>query len=160
MKLNLKRNLKSKKNIKHKVKDFRHIGITVQNLKKLIKFFVKDLGFEIYKKMNESGNYIENMLNLPKVKVTTVKLKAPDGNLIELLKFQNYPHNKNWNSKIYFTGPTHFALTVKDLDTSYNYLKKKYKFNAPPQLSPDGYAKVTFFKGPENLHIELVEVLG
>ena len=29
----------------------------------------------------------------------------------------------------------------------------------PPQYSPDGYARVTFFKGPENLHIELVEVL-
>ena len=31
------------------------------------------------------------------------------------------------------------------------------EFNAPPQDSPDGYAKVTFCRGPENLLIELVE---
>ena len=143
----------------HKIKNFRHIGITVQNLRKSVNFFVKDLGFKNLKKMNENGTYIENMLNLEKVRVTTVKLKAPDGNLVELLKFKNFPHKKNWQGKIFFTGPTHFALTVKNLDTTFKKLKKKYKFNAPPQYSPDGYARVTFFKGPENLHIELVEVL-
>jgi hypothetical protein len=144
---------------KNKIKNIRHIGITVQNLKKTQNFFEKELGFKVFKKMNEKGNYIEKMLNLPKVKVTTVKLKAPDGNMVELLKFKNYKHNKKWNSEIFFTGLTHFALTVKNLERTYNNLKKKYKFNAPPQFSPDGYAKVTFFKGPENLHIELVEIL-
>jgi|TARA_B100001057_G_scaffold410991_1_gene426354 catechol 2,3-dioxygenase-like lactoylglutathione lyase family enzyme len=143
----------------HKVKDFRHIGITVQNLQKSVNFFVKDLGFKIHKKMSEEGKYIENMLNLPNVKVVTVKLNAPDGNLVELLKFKNFPHKKKWQGKIFYTGPTHFALTVKNLNSTYKKLNKKYKFNAPPQYSPDGYAKVTFFKGPENLHIELVELL-
>lgn len=135
------------------------MGITVQNLPKSINFFVKDLGYKIHKKMNESGNYIENMLKLNNVKVTTVKLRSPDGNLIELLKFKNFPHKKKWQGKIFYTGPTHFALTVKNLDFTYKKLKNKYKFNAPPQFSPDGYAKVTFLRGPENLHIELVEVL-
>ncbi len=144
---------------KHKIKGFRHIGITVQNLSKSLNFFTKDLGFKIHKKMDEKGNYINNMLNLKNVKVTTVKLKAPDGALVELLKFHNFPHKKRWTSKIFYTGPTHFALSVKNLDASYKKLKKKYKFNAKPQYSPDGYAKVTFFKGPEDLHIELVEVL-
>jgi hypothetical protein len=52
------------------------------------------------------------------------------------------------------------AFSVKNLDKSYNILKKKgVKFNAAPQLSPDGFAKVTFCKGPENLLIELVEEL-
>lgn len=145
--------------IKNKIIDIRHIGITVQNLKKTQNFFIKELGFKVFKKMNEKGAYIENMLNLPKVKVTTVKLKAPDGNIIELLKFRNYKHNKNWNGKIYFTGITHFAVTVKNIKKIYNDLKKKYRFNAPPQFSPDGYAKVTFLKGPEKLYIELVELL-
>jgi hypothetical protein len=51
-------------------------------------------------------------------------------------------------------------MTVKNLENTYRFLiKKKIKFNAPPQLSPDKYAKVTFCKGPEGLLIELVEVL-
>ena len=45
--------------------------------------------------MNEHGSYIDNMLGLEKVKVTTAKLKAPDGSLIELLKFKNYKDKKN-----------------------------------------------------------------
>ena len=143
----------------HKIKNFRHIGITVQNLRKSVNFFVKDLGFKIHKKMNEKGNYIENMLNLEKVRVTTVKLKAPDGNLVELLKIQKIFLIKRIGRVRFFLHSTHFALTVKNLDTTFKKLKKKYKFNAPPQYSPDGYARVTFFKGPENLHIELVEVL-
>ena len=109
--------------------------------------------------MNEKGTYIENMLSLPNVLVKTVKLKAPDGNMVELLKFKNYPFKNKWPGKIFHTGPTHFALTVKNIEKTYKRLYKKYKFNAPPQLSPDGYAKVTFFKGPENLHIEIVEIL-
>lgn len=111
--------------------------------------------------MNEHGSYIDNMLKLKKVEVTTAKLKAPDGSLVELLKFKNYKDKKKkWSGKIYSTGLTHMAFSVKNLDKSYNILKKKgVKFNAAPQLSPDGFAKVTFCKGPENLLIELVEEL-
>ena len=143
------------------ITNIRHTGITVQNLDKMMNFFIKKLGFKLKKKMNERGSYIENMLALKKVNVITAKLKAPDGSLVELLKFKNYKSTKNWKGKIFFTGPTHIALSVQDLDKSYKILKKKgVKFNAPPQLSPDGFAKVTFFRGPENIHIELVEELN
>lgn len=142
------------------ITNIRHTGITVQNLQKTMKFFIDTLGFKIKKKMNEQGPYIDNMLKLKKVKVTTAKLKAPDGNLIELLKFENYRDKKKWSGKLYSTGLTHMAFSVKNLDKSYKKLKKKgVVFNAPPQLSPDGFAKVTFCKGPENLYIELVEEL-
>ena len=142
------------------ITNIRHTGITVQNLKKSTNFFINVLGFKLKKKMNEHGTYIDNMLNLNKVKVTTVKLKAPDGSLIELLKFKNYKDKKKWSGKIYSTGLTHMAFSVKNLDKSYKILKKKgVIFNAPPQLSPDGFAKVTFCKGPENFFIELVEEL-
>ena len=145
--------------MKSNITEIRHIGLTVQDLKKSLNFFVKDLGIKVHKKMDEEGTYLEKMLSLPKIKVTTVKLKAPDGNLIELLKFKNFKYKNKWQGKIYHTGPTHFALTVKNLDKTYAKLKKKYKFNSVPQYSPDGYAKVTFFNGPENLQIELVEIL-
>ena len=39
------------------------------------------------------------------------------------------------------------AFSVKNLDKSYKILSKKgVVFNAPPQLSPDGFAKVTSAK--------------
>lgn len=137
----------------------RHFGITVNNIKNVQSFFIDDLGFKILRKMNEKGNYIDAMLNLKNVKVTTLKLKDKNNNIIELLKFKNYKSTKNWKGKIYQTGPTHIALTVNNIESSYYSLKKKYKFNAPPQLSPDRLAKVTFFKGPEDLLVEIVQMM-
>lgn len=143
------------------ITEFRHVGLTVQNLEECRTFFVDTLGFEISKEMDESGGYIDAMHNLNDVLVTTVKLKAPDGGMVELLKFRSHKidGDETWNNKIYSTGLTHIALTVADLEQTYSELTKKgVKFNAPPQDSPDGYAKVTFCRGPENLFIELVEV--
>jgi len=140
----------------------RHAGITVQDLELCKVFFVDLLGFEVIKQMDEHGDYIDAMHNLSDVKVTTVKLKALDGNMIELLKFQSHKieNETAWNGKIFSTGLTHLAFTVADLDDAYKRLTEHgIYFNAPPQYSPDGYAKVTFCRGPENLFIELVEVL-
>ena len=81
------------------ITNIRHTGITVHNLEKTTKFFIDILGFKLKKKMNEHGSYIDNMLGLKKVKVITAKLKAPDGSLIELLKFKNYKDKKNGQVK-------------------------------------------------------------
>ena len=105
------------------ITNIRHTGIIVHNLEKTMKFFIDVLGFKL--KMNEHGSYIDNMLGLEKVKVTTAKLKAPDGSLIELLKFKNYKDKKKWSGKIYSTGLTHMAFSVKNLDKSYKILSKK-----------------------------------
>lgn len=142
------------------ITEIRHIGIVVQDLNKVLNFFTKLLKFKIKKKMSEKSSYIDNILGLKNANITTVKIEAPDGNLIEILKFKNFRNKKNWNGKIYSTGLTHISMTVKNLEKTYRFLiKKNIKFNAPPQLSPDKYAKVTFCKGPEGLLIELVEVL-
>jgi catechol-2,3-dioxygenase len=142
------------------ITEIRHTGIVVQDLNKVLNFFTKLLGFKIKKIMNEKDNYIDNLLGLKNAIVTTVKIEASDGNLIELLKFKNFKSNKNWNGKIYSTGLTHISMTVKNLEKTYKFLKKKkIRFNSPPQVSPNKYAKVTFCRGPEGLLIELVEVL-
>jgi len=145
------------------ITQIRHAGIVVQDLETCLNFFVDLLGFKVFKKMDESGAHIDAMLNLNNVAVTTVKIRAADGNLIELLKFNSHQVDGeySWSGKIYSTGLTHLALTVDDLDKTYQeLLSHGIAFNAPPQFSPDGLAKVTFCRGPENLFLELVEVIG
>ena len=57
-------------------------------------------------------------------------------------------------------GPTHVAFTVSDLDQLFARLtEQSVRFNAPPQLAPDGKAKVTFCFDPDGTPIELVEEL-
>ena len=97
--------------------------------------------------------------NLKNVDLKTYKLKSKNNEIVELLKFKNFNNKKNWKGKIYSTGLTHIAMTVKDLDKTYRTLKRKgVKFKSLPQNSPDGYAKVAFCSGPENLMLELVEL--
>lgn len=143
------------------IKNIRHTGIVIKNLEKAIKFFTQILGFKVLKKADETGNFIDKILNLKKAKLITVKLIAPDGNVLELLKFENYKDKKLKNfKKIYSYGFTHMSFTVKNINQTYKVLKnKKYKLFSKPQIAPDKKAKVVFCKGPEDIYLEFVEVL-
>lgn len=143
------------------IKEARHIGIVVKNLDKSLEFYRDLLGLKIVREMDESGRYIDNMLSLKNVKVRTVKMSANNGvTLIELLEFKS-PLGNQRNCKVNDIGVSHIAFTVNDLNKCYEFFKGNgIKFNAPPQISPDGCAKVTFCHDPDNNPIELVEVLS
>ena len=79
--------------------------------------------------------------------------------MIELLKFNSHPGAEN-AKKLFDIGPTHFAVTVDNLDETVSKLKKEeIGFLSEPKVSPDAYAKVVFCKAPEGTFVELVEVL-
>jgi len=141
------------------IKNIRHTGIVVKDLKASLYFYRDLLGFKIIKQRKELGEYIDNMSVLHGVKVTTVKMEAPDGQMIELLYYHSHPKEQK-EREICDIGITHIAFTVDDLYRAYALLSAEgIFFNAPPQCSPNGYAKVTFCKAPEGTLIELVEVL-
>lgn len=138
----------------------RHTGIVVANMDEALHFWCDLLGFNIAKRMEESGPHIDAITGLENVQLTTTKLAAPDGNLIELLQFHTHPDKPAWQGQSNSTGITHIAMTVNNLDEAFKQLSAAgIVFNAPPVLSPDGYAKVTYCKGPEGILLELVEVL-
>ncbi len=141
------------------IKSIRHTGIVVKNLAESLSFYRDLLGLKIAKKMEESGDYIDNMSALKGVAVTTIKLDAPDGQLIELLHFSSHPL-QHQPREFHDIGIAHIAFSVNNLDETYRLLTESgVPFNAPPQRSPDGYAKVTFCQAPEGTFIELVEEL-
>lgn len=138
----------------------RHTGLVVADLEQALHFWCDVLGFKVVKLMDESGPHIDAMMGLQGVRVTTAKLAAPDGNLIELLHFHSHPDQSRWNGTPHSTGFTHIALTVQDLDQLVSELSQEgVSFPAPPQRSPDGYAKVIYAKGPEGILLEFVEIL-
>lgn len=139
----------------------RHTGLVVADLDKALHFWCDLLGFKVAKQMEEAGPHIDAMMGLKDVRVTTAKLSAPDGNLVELLHFHSHPDLPEWTGTPHSTGFTHMALTVDDLEAVCKRLAGAgVTFNAPPQHSPDGYAKVTYARGPEGVLLELVEVLS
>jgi catechol 2,3-dioxygenase-like lactoylglutathione lyase family enzyme len=142
------------------ITQIRHTGLVVANLQTALHFWCDVLGFRVVRQMDEFGPHMDDMMGLKNVRVTTVKLVAPDERMIELLHFQSHPDRPVWEGRPYSTGFTHLAMTVEDLDASCEKLNREgVVFDAPPQLSPDGTVKVTYGKGPEGVLLELVEVL-
>jgi catechol 2,3-dioxygenase-like lactoylglutathione lyase family enzyme len=143
------------------ITQIRHTGLVVADLEAALIFWRDLLGFNIDKQMDESGPHIDAMMGLKNVEVTTVKMSAPQGGVIELLHFKSHPDAGVWRGTPYTTGFTHLALSVKNLDECYQKLSDAgYVFPAPPQYSPDGVVKVIYCQGPEGILLELVEVIG
>ena len=142
------------------IKDVRHMGIVVSDMEKSLKFYRDLLGLKVKSLVDEEGEFLDNMLARENVKNKVAKLYAKNGNtLVELIDSKSYGNKKD---RDFFTiGASHLALTVDNLDETYDYLiKNGVKFTAPPQQSPDGFAKVTFCEDPDGTPIELVEVIN
>ena len=142
------------------INSIRHAGIVVSNLDVSVKFYCDLLNLKVKSIANEEGEFLDNMLSRKNVKNKVAKLTANNGTaLIELIESESF---SNVLPRDFFTiGASHVAFTVDDLDKTYEYLLDNgVKFNAPPQKSPDGFAKVTFCLDPDNTPIELVEVIG
>lgn len=139
----------------------RHFGVVVSDVERSLRFYRDLLGLEIVQAAEESGTRIDNMLGLSNVSVKTVKMSAEGGgSLVELLEFRSHPRHFDPMREICSLGPSHLAFTVEDLDALYKrLLRSGVLFNAPPQLSPNGYAKVAFCRDPDGTSIELVEVI-
>lgn len=142
------------------ITQIRHTGLVVADLEAALHFWRDLLGFTVARQMDESGPHIDAMMGLRDVRVTTSKLIAPDGGMIELLYFHSHPDKPTWIGTPYSTGFTHIAMTVTDIDGLCRKLAAEgVTFFAPPQCSPDGKVKVTYCKGPEGVLLELVEIL-
>lgn len=140
--------------------NIRHTGIVVTDLARAKDFYCDLLGFKVWKEQDEQGDFIDNFSALKEVLVTTCKMVLENGDMIELLQYKSHPKVADMSREITQIGCSHIALTVPNLDQVYkNLTTEGVVFNSPPQLSPDGKAKVTFCKDPDGSLVELVEEL-
>ena len=142
------------------MKEIRHTGIVVTDMEKALRFYRDLLGLKVVKDSREEGDYIDSITGLSRVRLWMVKLTADDGSMVELLQYLSHPQEALDNHQICDIGCSHIAFTVDDIDKEYARLSENgVRFNCPPCVSPDGYAKVSFCHDPDGTRIELVEVL-
>jgi catechol 2,3-dioxygenase-like lactoylglutathione lyase family enzyme len=125
-----------------------------------LKLYRDILGLTVLKQADEEGDYIEKLVGIEKARLKWIKLKSPDGYLIELLQYTypKLPAAQPANSPSNAIGCSHVAFTVKDIDKLYRVLTEKgYHCNASPQLSPDKKAKIMYCHDSDGIIIELVE---
>ena len=139
----------------------RHIGIVVQDIQKSINFWRDHFNFSILLDQIEEGPFIEHLLNIPKVKIRTVKMKGQDDSLIELLYFFEKQDVDQWQGNLTSTGLTHLALNINNLNEKIKKLQSHgFKLINQPRKSENGSVLVAFVEGPEGLLIELVEQIA
>ena len=123
--------------------------------------FYKKLGFVEEAHAIETGEFIDQLVHLKNVRVETIKMKTPDGFLIELLKYHSHPQFlRETNSKSYELGCSHLAFTVDNIDKACGLIRKHGgTLTNPPAINEDGKLKVVYCHDPEGVLIELVEEL-
>jgi len=141
------------------VKNFRHIGIVSYDISNSLNFYCNLLDFKIEKRSIEKPDFIKNILDFNNpVELETIKLSNNNQIYIELLNFKNQGDLNL--KKINDFGITHFALTIHNSDNLYKTLiENNYKVLSRPFLNAEKTAKVFFVVAPDNVYIELVEVL-
>ena len=69
----------------------RHVGIVVQDMEKSLHFWRDVMGLKVAIDFWEQGEFIDTVQHLSGVNLHMVKLTAPDGSMIELLKDEAHP---------------------------------------------------------------------
>ena len=141
--------------------DTRHIGIVVQDMEKSRRFWMDVMGLEVAVDFWEEGEFIATVQNLSGVKLHMIKLSAPDGSMIELLKDEAHPTPPPERNALCDRGIRHIAFTVADVKESWRVLRAKgCEVLSEPVRSPDGKAELFFARDPEGNLLEIVEMLA
>lgn len=144
-----------------------HIGITVSNLEKSIKFYRDVLGLDFQGQMIMEGDSTDRLFNIKDCIVKVAYLNASD-NIntppIELLEF-NKKQEENKDMKLNKISISEVCFSVKEIDKVYNDLKDKgVEFLSQPQefdLRDQGFgrSKAVYFKDPDGIILELIETI-
>ncbi len=142
------------------IKAVRHTGIVVRDLEKSAKFYCA-LGFVEDNRAIEEGDFIDTVVGLQNTKLEWVKLKAPDGYLLELLQYHSHPEQKEIaKQRSNQLGCSHLAFSVDDIDTVCEKIEKiGGSIVNPPTLTNDKKVKVAYCHDNEGNLMEIVEVL-
>jgi len=139
----------------------RHTGIVVNDMERMLVFYRDLLGMRPWADFRDGSEYVSTVTRVPDACIRMVKLAAGDaGSSIELLHYETHPQPTSPPRRACDHGINHVAIQVADIDAVWEKLREAgIEFHAPPTLSSDGGAKVTYCRDPEGGIVELVQIL-
>ena len=137
----------------------RHTGLVVKDISASIVFY-EGLGLRVWKRENEKGDFLSQVVGLEDAEIETAKLKLGDGSLLELLEYKSHlttPSSSKYPSN--YHGCSHVAFTVLDIEEICSKIVRLGgSIVNPPALSANGTVKVMYGHDLDGILIELVEV--
>lgn len=147
------------------LKQILHIGITVADLDRSVKFYRDILGLNYIGEIMMNDKETEILFNKKGTKARVAYLSGADNNPpIELIQFIDVPTNKK-RMDIFTTGISEVCFYTDDLDDFYNYLLKEgiECFSKPQPFdfreAGFGKSKAIYFRDPDGVIIEVMEVI-
>lgn len=140
------------------VKDFLHVGVSVKDIEESARFYTEVMGMEEEYRTHNKGEKISQIVGVENADIDVCVVRRNNVK-IELLDYKNNDLKKQ-NSHIRQDEPglIHLAFLVDDVDKEYERIKALgFKFNAPPMVARENGPKITYFKGPDNVIIEIFE---
>lgn len=146
-----------------KLEKVQHIGITVSNLERSLKFYRELTDSELLLKSQMRGSALARATNLQKPEMRFCHLKI-ENTILELIEYQN-PVGRANERTIADAGFIHIGFELADVRRKYDeLLSKGYEFTASPHTfsEEDGSPEVVgatfvYLKDPDNNFIELVQ---
>jgi len=140
------------------IKSFLHIGISVIDLEDSVKFYSEIMQMNIEYRTRNKGEIISRVVDVKNADMDVCVLEK--NNLrIELLDYKNDERKKLINHPNQDQpGLIHISFLVDNVDKEYERIKALgYEFNSPPMVARENGPKITYFKGPDNVVIEIFE---
>ena len=119
-----------------------HIAIIASDLEKSKRFYSEKLGFKVV-----------GTLDRPERKSKIIYIDAGNA-MIELFSFPNPPKRLTWPEAC---GLRHLAFEVDNLDKAVAELKHQGIETEPIRLNQKNSKRMTFFKDPDDLPLEINE---
>jgi catechol 2,3-dioxygenase-like lactoylglutathione lyase family enzyme len=139
------------------IKGINHVGVSVSNLERSIRFYRDLLGMQLIVQKEFQGPQYEAILGLTGVRGALAVLRLASLE-IELFEFTHpVPKHSDPNRPVCDHGITHFCIEVGDMQAEYERLKAAgVRFHCPP-LTFKG-EKATYGRDPDGNVFEMLEL--
>ncbi len=141
------------------IQELVHVGISVFNLEESVRFYTEVLGMQVDYRAQHQGERISQVVDVQNAELDICVVRR-GGMRLELIDYGNAAKKTRQYKDQDSPGLIHLAVRVTDVDGEYRRLKSMgYEFNSPPMVTRDNGPKICYFRGPDNVVLELYEVL-
>lgn len=134
---------------------FEHVGITVKNLEKSLKFYSEILGFQVLsRKENRELKIVSALIQIGQLRVEMFSPIEDAPSIPKLIEYGMEGVGVRIRER---TGLNHLSIRVDNIDSVFENLKNNgIKFVVEPKLTGSG-SKIAFFTDPDGTLIELIQ---